>query len=149
MLVRLLALVTAAVFAGAALYISVAEQPARLLLDNQALLTEWKAAYARGFAMQAPLALVSCVLGLFAWWQTRNLAFLAGAALVIANWPWTFFAMMPTNTALMAAQNATAQTREMIQTWASLHAVRPALGILATFAYLLGCAATPKAARAP
>ena len=101
----LLALVGAAIFAGVALYVNVVEQPARLSLDDRALLIEWKPSYRRGAAMQAPLALVGCLLGLIAWWQTSHPGFLIGAVAIIAPWPWTLVAIRPTNYALMATES--------------------------------------------
>jgi hypothetical protein len=50
MLAGQLALIAAALFTGAAIYINAAEQPARLDLGDKALFTEWRSAYKRGFA---------------------------------------------------------------------------------------------------
>ncbi|TGQ42730.1 DUF1772 domain-containing protein [Mesorhizobium sp. M00.F.Ca.ET.216.01.1.1] len=140
MLVGLLALTVAAAFAGAAIYVSVAEQPARLQLDDRALLQEWQPAYKRGAAMQASIAVVACVFGVIAWWQTGGLAYLVGAVLIILPWPWTLIVMMPTNRSLEAMDAAAAnpQARALIVKWGNLHLVRAALGVLAALAFLWG-----------
>jgi len=142
MTIGLLALTAAAVFTGAALYVNVAEQPARLLLDDRALLTEWKPAYQRGAAMQAPLALIGFVLGLAAWWQAPHAGFLIGAAAMIAPWPWTLLVIKPVNDRLLATapEQAGAASRALIVKWDGLHAVRTALGTIATLAFLWGLA---------
>jgi hypothetical protein len=141
MVFGLVALIAAAIFTGAALYVSVAEQPARLLLDDRALLTEWKPSYKRGAAMQAPIALVGCLLGLIAWWQTSHGGFLIGAVAIIAPWPWTLLGIKPTNDALLATEpdQAGPPTRALVVRWGALHAVRTVLGALATLAFLWAC----------
>ncbi len=138
MLAGQLALVLAAAFASAALYINVAEQPARLKLDNKNLLKEWKPSYSGGFAMQGSLAVISAVLGIVTAWLTSDWRWLVGSALILANWPYTIFVMMPTNHKLkaIAEDDAGPASRTMIETWGRLHAARTSLGIAATLAYL-------------
>lgn len=138
MIAEQLALVVAAVFAGAALYVSLVEQPARLQLDDRSLLMEWKPSYKRGFAMQAPLAVVGFLFGLLAWWQASEWLWLVGAVLLIANWPFTLVGIMPTNNRLMATDpaQAGAESRRLLEKWGGLHRVRSALGIAATLIFL-------------
>jgi hypothetical protein len=133
-----LALATAAAFAGAAVYISLVEQPARLNLDNRALLAEWKPSYARGFAMQASLALVSSLLGLAAFWLSQNWLWIIGAGLIFANWPYTLLIILPVNKAIASTDEGaeTDTTRWLIEKWGSLHAVRGMLGCGATVLYM-------------
>jgi uncharacterized membrane protein len=143
MMSGLVALTVAAIFTGAAVYVNVAEQPARLSLDDRALLAEWKPSYKRGAVMQASIALIGWVLGLLAWWQTSRTGFLIGAVAMVAPWPWTLLAIRPTNDALLATDQAGPRTRALIEKRGMLHAVRTALGALATLGYLWACMATP------
>jgi hypothetical protein len=139
MIAGLIALATAAAFAGAAFYVGFAEQPARLMLDDQALLNQWKPSYARGFTMQASLAVISAALGFIASWQLGNWRWAVAAALILANWPYTLFAMLPTNKRIDAwpIETASSESRALIVRWGKLHAVRTALGLAATVGFLV------------
>lgn len=139
MLIGLLALVSAALFTGAALYISLAEHPARLGLDDQALLRQWQPSYKAALPMQAGLAVVGGALGVWAWLREEDLLWLFGAILMLANWPFTALAIMPTNKKLLAMSTADAgpASRAMLLKWGRLHAMRGLLGAAATVAMLL------------
>ena len=137
MLVGHLALVVAAVFAGAAIYINIAEHPARMSLDDGPLLSQWKPSYKRGFAMQASLAVVGGLLGIWMGYLSNDWRWALGAAVLVANWPFTLFAIMPLNNRLLAMteNSPPAEMRGLMQRWGRLHAVRSVLGTAAIVIY--------------
>ena len=108
------------------------------MLDDKALLAQWKPSYARAYAMQAGLAIVSGLLGLMAAWQTKDWRWAVGAVLILANWPYTLLGVIPTNNKLkgIVPDAAGPTSRELIERWGRLHAVRTTLGIAAALAYL-------------
>ena len=135
---KFLALLTASVFAGAALYINLVEHPARMALDTKSAAMEWAPSYARATWMQAPLALISLVTGLGAWLMGGGVGWALGALLIGSVVPFTFLGIMPTNRALLAAGRdlASVETRTLLTQWARLHAVRTMLSLAATILYL-------------
>jgi hypothetical protein len=138
MLAGQLALALAAAFTGAAIYINIAEQPARLGLDDRALLAEWKPAYKRGYMMQASIVIVGGLFGLAAYVSTLDWRWLLGAVVLLANWPYTVYVIMPTNRRLMDTppDAVTAETRHLLERWGVLHAGRSALGLVTTLIFL-------------
>jgi hypothetical protein len=139
----LLALTVAAVFTGAAHYVVRAEHPARLQLADAPALQQWKPSYSRGAVMQASLALIGAACGIAAFFLERDWRWLAGALLLLANWPYTLLVILPTNRRLQATGPAEAdgETRELLIRWGRLHRVRDLLGILATVVFLWAAAA--------
>lgn len=132
-LLALLATLAAALFAGAALYISLVEHPARMQLETRAAAAQWAASYRRATRLQAPLALLSALAGIGAWWANGGAGWLLAALLIGAVVPFTLLAVMPTNHALQAPDRdlAAPATRALLQRWGRLHAVRTGLGLLA------------------
>lgn len=136
--IEFLATLSAAIFAGAALYISVVEHPARMHLDTSLAATQWAPSYRRATWMQAPLALVSFLAGVMAWWLGGGLQWAIAALLIGSVVPFTLIGIMPTNQKLLAPGRdpGSAETRTLLDRWAQLHAVRTALSIAATMLYL-------------
>ena len=89
--------------------------------------------------MQATLAAMGGLLGIAAWHQAGGMLWLAGALLMLANWPFTLVAIMPTNRALNAIAPASAgqDVRLLVERWGRLHAVRTGLGLAATLLFLI------------
>jgi hypothetical protein len=138
MLAGYLALICAAAFSGAAIVISLAEQPARLLLDDRPMLVQWARSYDGAAPMQAGLALASFVFACLAFWLDRDWRWLVGAALIVANWPYTLFIIKPVNDTLkqQAAGDPLPDARLLVERWGRLHMTRGALGVAATLVYL-------------
>ncbi len=139
MLAGLVALILAAGFCSAALYINIAEHPARMGLDDAAALAQWGPSYDRAFNYQGGLAVLSGVAGLAQAWLSGEILWAAGAVLMLANWPYTLAAILPLNHRLKALlpQEAGPDSRRMLGRWNRLHAGRTVLSALAVIVFLM------------
>ena len=135
MLVGQLAFLAAALFAGAALYVSVAEHPARLAAGEAAGLAQWKPSYRRAKLLQGALALIGGALAFYLWWRSLNQLWLIGSLLLLANWPYTLLVIMKLNRRLEAAEPG-ADSKALLERWGRLHAVRTLLGLASAFVML-------------
>lgn len=134
----LLAVLCASLFAGASLYINVAEHPARMKLDTGAALRQWAPSYQRATMMQAPLALVSLLSGIATWLQGAPVQWLVAAVLIGLVVPFTFIVIMPTNKSLLDPRRdpGSADTRNLLIRWNRLHGVRTGLSLASCSLYL-------------
>jgi hypothetical protein len=98
---EILATFAAALFAGAALYINVAEHPARMELETRLAVSQWAPSYKRATWLQAPLAVLSSVAGITSWALGAGAGWLWGALLIGAVVPFTLIVVMPTNRKLL------------------------------------------------
>jgi hypothetical protein len=129
-------------FTGAAIYITLVEHPARLSGDTEAAARQWAPSYRRAAIMQATLAMSAAVTGVLTWLHGEGIAWLWGGLLILAVVPFTLVVIRPTNDRLLAHGRdlASAETRELLERWGRLHAVRSALGLAASVVYLYALA---------
>jgi len=127
-------------FTGAAIYISLVEHPARLSCGTEAAARQWAPSCRRATTMQATLAIAAAVTGVVTWFHGEGIAWLWGGLLILAVVPFTLLVLRPTNDRLLAPGRdlASAETRQLLERWGHLHAVRSALGLAASLVYVYG-----------
>ena len=138
----LFALIFSSAFAGAALYLNLVEQPARLALDDSSMMREWAPSDRRGFALLGGLSLVAALAGLAAFAQGSDIRWLVGGLIALASWPYVYFVIVPLNNRLLAAApgQPAADSREIVTFWGLLEWGLFAIGVAssAVFASILG-----------
>ena len=136
-LLPVLALALAAAFFGIAIYITLAEQPARLALADGPSLEQWKISFGVGIVLQGVLTVVAGLAGLGTAWVLRDARWAVGGALMLANWPWTLLMVSPTNAALLAtvAEAAGPESHSLIAHWGLVHSGRTAIALAALAVY--------------
>src|SRR5438445_7253028 len=94
---QFIAVLAATLFTGAAIYINVAEHPARMECGTAVAATVFGPSYRRAAVMQAGLAVIAAAAAMGAWWRSAAVSWLIGALPIFAVIPFTVFVMMPTN----------------------------------------------------
>src|SRR5271165_7134481 len=138
MIPQIAATLACGIFAGAALYISLVEQPARLSCGITLAVTEWRPSYRRGTGMQASLAVVGSVLAFTSWWIGKDVAWLLGGILLFAVVPFTLVVILPTNKQLEGdnLDVSSPKAERLLRRWGALHAVRTGLSLVAFLIFL-------------
>ena len=134
MFLEILATLAAGLFAGAAIYIDLAEQPARKQLDTATALKEWRPSYKRAAVVQPLLAAVGFLSAVAAWLMGGSVWWLVGGVLLMAVIPYTLIVALPTNNRLLdpTIDKNPDLARRLLSRWGRVHTVRSVMS-LATF----------------
>lgn len=137
-ILELVAILSCAIFAGAAIYINAAEHPARLECGTELAVRVFGPSYRRAAVMQASLALVATFSGTAVAIGSGNPLWYLGAALIFFVVPFTFIAVMPTNRRLLdpTRDHGTQETDALLRKWGRLHAMRSLTSTAAAIVYI-------------
>jgi hypothetical protein len=130
------ATVAAGLFAGAAMYITVVEHPARVECGQALAIKEFGPSYRCAAVMQGVLAVVGLLANLIAWYQGFGLGWLIGwlllATLVpFTLVPFTLVVVIPTNRRLLdpGLDSGSGEAGELLTQWGQLHAMRTVVSV--------------------
>ena len=136
MILELVALLCTGLFAGAALYVTLVEHPARLEGGPALAIAEFGPSYRLGAVMQASLAVGGCLTAVSAWTQGSPTPVLIAGLLLGSLIPFTLIVILPTNKRLLDAglDPGSPETAVLLARWGHLHAVR---SVVSGVAFLL------------
>jgi hypothetical protein len=133
MFAEILAFIFTGLFAGAALYISLVEHPARMSNTLAVALAEFRPSYRRAAVMQATLAVAGAASAIGAYFLGRGISTLVAGIVLAIVVPFTLIVVMPINRQLLD-ETRTAQTPDtdvLLKKWERLHNVRTIASLLA------------------
>jgi hypothetical protein len=135
----MIATVCAGLFAGAAVYITAVEHPARLSCGNEVAVRQFAPSYRRATVMQASLAVIGFLTALWSAWLLGDVWIGLGAVLLGVVVPFTLVVILPTNQQLLDPSLDVRGTRatELLVRWGRLHALRSVSSSLAFVVLLL------------
>jgi hypothetical protein len=133
MVFELLAVLCAGLFAGAAIYITFVEHPARLSCGTALAASEFGPSYRRATVMQAPLALLGLLAAVIAFFRGGGPWVLFGGLALGAVVPFTLIVILPTNNRLLdpGLARESPEAAALLRRWGQLHAVRSVASALA------------------
>ena len=137
-ILEIIAILACSVFAGAAIYITVVEHPARLACGTALAATVFGPSYKRAAVMQAALALLATLAGVAVAINEGAGLWFVGACLIFLVVPFTFLGIMPTNKQLLdpERERASEETQVLLEKWGRLHAVRSVSSFAASILYV-------------
>jgi hypothetical protein len=132
------AVLACGLFAGAAVYVSLVEHPARMECGVEIATAEFPPSYHRGTIMQVTLAAVCLLSSIAVWLAGASFWWVVAGVLQVSVIPFTLIVILPTNKLLLSPtlDKRSAQAGQLLARWGRLHAVRSILSGLALLLFL-------------
>jgi hypothetical protein len=132
-LAEFLTVLACSLFAGAAVYITFVEHPARVSCGTELAVLEFAPSYHRATVMQVPLAIAGFVFAVIAWLTGAGAWWLVGGLLLVSAVPFTLLVIMPTNKALLdpSLDKRSERAAQLLSRWGQLHSIRSLMSMLA------------------
>jgi len=139
MIFETLATLSAGMFAGAAIYISVVEHPSRMECGTDLAIRQFAPSYRRATVMQVSLAVIGFLSAAAAWYRTASYWWLTGGVILVAVIPFTLIVILRTNKKLLdpALDKTSAAATALLTRWGKLHAVRSILSLVSFLIFVI------------